>query len=208
MKSKSLFTYMLLFAVIVSLSIFDLLLIKKTKSLKAKLHEANVYNHVLQSKLEELTPKEALMPAFVLQDLHGKECDVDKLNSKLTVLIFFSVSDCPVCLEDAPFWEEIKVEFSPKGVNVVGVGEAYDKQDLERFVSVKKLSFPILFDKNFKVKRKFGDFITPAKVVVNSKKEILLIRSTTSDIEEQVHAQKEFKRVLTQLLVANTDELR
>jgi peroxiredoxin len=208
MTSKSLFTYTLLFAIIVSLAIFDLFLIKKTNSLKAKLYETNLYNHALQSKLEELAPQKALMPNFNLQDLHGKEFDSDKLNSKLTLLIFFSVSDCPVCLEEARFWEETKVQFSSKGVTVFGIGEAYDRQDLKRFVSVKKLSFPVLFDKNFEVKQKFGDFTTPAKVLVNSKKEILLIQSTSSDIEEQEHTREEFTSVLMHLLAANTTELR
>lgn len=205
MKNKSLFTYMFLFGIITFLAIFDLLLIKKTNSLKAKLYEANLYNTALQSKLEKLSPQNALMPDFTLQDLDGKEFDSDDLNSKLTLLIFFSVSDCPVCLEEARFWEGIEKQFSTKGVNVLGIGEAYDKQDLKRFVSVKKISFPVLFDKNFKVKQKFGDFTTPAKVVVNSKKEILLIRHTPSDVEEQEHAQKEFTSVITQLLAANTE---
>lgn len=208
MKIKSLFTHIILFTIIVSLATFNLLLIKKTKSLKVKLCEANVYNHVLQSKLEKLAPQNALMPDFTLQDLDGKEFNSDDLNSKLTLLIFFSVSDCPVCLEEARFWEETKEQFNPKGVNVLGIGEAYDKQDLKRFVSVKKLSFPILFDKNYEVKQKFGDFTTPAKVLVNSKKEILLIQSTSSDVEEQEHTRKEFTSVLIQLLAANTKELR
>lgn len=208
MKTKPPFTYALLFAAIVCLALFDLLLLKRTQYLKARLSEASVYNTVLQLRLKELTPQRALVPDLTLQDLHGEEFHLDRLNSKLTVLIFFSVSDCPVCLEEAAFWEEIKVDFSPKGVNVVGVGEAYGKQDLERFVAVKKLSFPVLFDKDFKVKRQFGDFITPAKVILNSRKEILFIQSATTDIDEQVHAQREFEKVLTELLATNSKGLR
>lgn len=200
MKRKIPLTYILVLVLVTGLTVFDLLLVQKNRILSARLHEANLHNHALQSKLEVLSSQKPRMPHFTLSDLDGREFDSDALDAKLTLLIFFSVSDCPVCLEDAPFWEELNLKFGKRGLKVVGVGEAYDKEDLRRFASVKRLSFPILFDIGFEVKERFGDFATPAKVVLGSRREILLIQSTWGDVEEQQHDREEFTSGLERLL--------
>ncbi len=102
-----------------------------------------------------------------LNSLTGEEIDLTIPDSLLTLVIFFSPSDCVGCLEEAKIWENLHKEFKGYALRVIGVASSYKRNSVERFVQKEGLTFPIIFDYKGKQSLKLGILLTPFKVVLN-----------------------------------------
>jgi len=102
-----------------------------------------------------------------LQSLTGEEINLAIPDSLLTLVVFFSPSDCVGCLEEAKIWESLHEKFKESALKVIGVASSYRRNSVERFVQKEGLTFPIIFDYRGKQTLKLGVLFTPFKVVLN-----------------------------------------
>jgi peroxiredoxin len=113
---------------------------------------------------------------------------------QMTLLIFFSLDDCAICLYEAEYWAEVSKIFSTDKINIIGITNTPDKTKLSDFQSEYGITFPVLFDHNFKYKvtlmnaiyEKLNiDIQTPFKLIINSNWKLLYIEPATKNFERQ-----------------------
>ena len=77
--------------------------------------------------------------------LNGKPFDQSTLTGKV-VLVDFWATWCGPCIAEIPNVLEAYKKYSSKGFEVVGVSLDQDRDALEKFVTDKKIPWPILFE--------------------------------------------------------------
>jgi len=81
-------------------------------------------------------------PLFSLPDSTGKVHSVSEWDGKL-LLINFWATWCPPCLEEIPGFVRLQAEFSPRGVQFLGV--AMDSaENVSRFMAEQHMNYPSL----------------------------------------------------------------
>ncbi|HZX11383.1 MAG TPA: TlpA disulfide reductase family protein [Acidobacteriota bacterium] len=168
-----------LIGVIILLGIINLLLLHKNYILREQIKkEIDVLiNPSLQIEW---------IPNFELYDLNMVRYNSEEIsrNSPYTLLVFFSPIDCAPCLEEKDLWKRISEEGK---VKIVGIGRHIDMKELRDWVENSEIFFPVLYDIESKVTKKFGISKTPLKILINNKGKIILIdrvRITSSEQEE------------------------
>ena len=73
------------------------------------------------------------LPHFTLGNFQGKRFNSKELNSKLNILIFFSLSDCPGCLYEAEYWSETHKTINEESIRIWGITETSNKEAIEEF---------------------------------------------------------------------------
>ena len=103
--------------------------------------------------------------------------------SKFTLFVFFSPTDCNYCLQESTTWQRLHADGQRLSLYVVGVMDHPDKTEAEQFLKQLAVTFPVFSDNTSSLKAKYRIGVTPEKVLVNSQGEILLIspRSETDD---------------------------
>lgn len=97
--------------------------------------------------LWRLSPKPVELPAQWVFELSfpnatGQQVAMADIRGKLTVVNFWATW-CPPCVEEMPELSLIHREFSPKGVNVIGL--AIDSPSAVRsFLETREFSYPLL----------------------------------------------------------------
>lgn len=148
------------------------------------------------------------LPCFTLSSFEGKEFSSEELDAKLNILIFFSLSDCSICLFEAEYWGVVDKSFNKLDVKVWGISQTGNNEKIEKFRKEYNISFPILYDGKANLKKKFlsikaiskMNIYTPFKIFLTSQKKIVKIEGATKNIEDQ---SKFPERVL--LLLKNLD---
>ncbi len=109
-------------------------------------------------------------PEFSLQDLSGKTVSLSSLRSKGAVVLDFWATWCGPCVRELPFVQKLHEEFADRGITIVGVSEDTPKtiSRVKPFVRARKLTFPILFDRNNKVMRMFKISSIPYVCIIDS----------------------------------------
>ena len=93
-------------------------------------------------------------PKFQLDRLSSGQSSLDDFKGKLVVLNFFA-SWCSTCIEEMPSLERLQQQFGSDCLNVVAVAVDDDESKLRPFVQEMQLNFPILLDRNGKVRRTY-----------------------------------------------------
>lgn len=143
----------------------------------------------------------AHLPTFALRDLEGHLVTSYDLirRTDLTLLVFFSLADCALCLSEKELWEQI-YEDSTDGIDVVGIGQHLDRSELRAWVVNSGITFPVLYDSHGLVTRKImGIEETPVKLIVDSLGNILYSDSKARPFEDdQQELREEIIRLQTQ----------
>jgi peroxiredoxin len=84
-------------------------------------------------------------PDFRLTSLAGKEDDLASHRGKIVVLSFWATW-CPPCIAEMPSLERLQQTLGPEGLVVLAVSADEDRSDLERFISARRLTLPVLWD--------------------------------------------------------------
>jgi TonB family protein len=91
---------------------------------------------------------------FALQDLDGKQVDLQSLKGKVTLLDFWA-SWCGPCVRELPHIEKLHRDFKDRGLVVLGVNN--EEADVARaFVKNKGYTFTSLVDEGREVAMKYG----------------------------------------------------
>lgn len=93
-------------------------------------------------------------PKFKLERLASGSSALNDFKGKLVVLNFFA-SWCATCIEEMPSLERLQQQFGSDCLSVVAVAVDDEESKLKPFVQEMQLSFPILLDRNGKVRRTY-----------------------------------------------------
>jgi peroxiredoxin len=137
-----------------------------------------------QVELTSLKLKQKNIPNLQLQDIDGKEHSLEKVieQKPYTLFIFFSPSDCSVCLEEKTLWRKLQGLGS---VNVIGISPYKYYDELKQWITNVELSLPVLYDRDAQMTTKLGIIDTPTKILVDSLGQILLVDGVRSSPQEQ-----------------------
>ena len=113
-------------ALIIALSIFNLLLIRQNLGLRKQLSSPGAIN----ASANSLKPGDVVTP-ITGTDLNGQPSQVQYgKNNKRQLLLFFSPS-CLYCLKQGPIWRDLLNGIDSSRFNVVGiVGDKEDKKEV------------------------------------------------------------------------------
>jgi len=137
--------------------------------------------------------KKKLIPEFALESSNGEIFHTRELNSKLNILIFFSLSDCPGCLHEAEYWGMAHNMTNRENLTIWAVTQIGNKETIDEFCKEYDINFPVLNDKEDIVKAKVISFlelakfnlISPFKIYLNSSGEVILVEGPVKQREEQ-----------------------
>ena len=107
-------------------------------------------------------------PEFRLASRAGGEISLSGLRGKV-VMINFWASWCGPCRQEFPALDEMYRKYKPMGFAMVGINVESEKADAERFLGMRPVSFPILFDPDNRVSGSYGVSAMPTTVLVDRK---------------------------------------
>jgi len=108
----------------------------------------------------------AAAPEFRLASRAGGEIALSELRGQV-VMINFWASWCGPCRQEFPALDEMYRKYKPMGFTMVGINVESEKSDAERFLGMRPVSFPILFDPDNKVSGNYGVSAMPTTVLVD-----------------------------------------
>lgn len=95
-------------------------------------------------------------PEFSAKDQTGKTWNLNKLEGKKVVLLYFyPKDDTPGCTKEACGLRDRMADLEKDGVQVLGVS-ADNAQSHQKFISKFNLNFPLLIDPNGKIADEYG----------------------------------------------------
>ncbi len=116
-------------------------------------------------------PREGfLAPDFALSDAQGQTMRLSDLRGK-PVLVNLWASWCPPCQAEMPAMQTLYNVYAPKGFVVLAVNTTYqdDQASAIRFVQDHQLTFPVLFDQDGTVSRKYQVRSMPTSFFIDRK---------------------------------------
>jgi peroxiredoxin len=105
-------------------------------------------------------------PDFRLENRAGGETSLADLRGQV-VMINFWASWCGPCRQEFPALDEMYRKYKPMGFTMVGINVETEKTDAERFLGMRPVSFPILFDPDNSVSGSYGVSAMPTTVLVD-----------------------------------------
>ena len=147
--------------------------------------ELVLYNYPTGVQAKSLIGRDS-SPGMSLLDLKSKYLGT-AAQSKFTLFVFFSPTDCNYCLQESAIWQRLHTNGQRLSLSVVGIMDHPDKMEAEQFLKQLAVTFPVLSDNTSFLKAKYRINDTPEKVLVNSQGEILLI-SPKSQAEDEKQA--------------------
>ncbi len=105
-------------------------------------------------------------PDFKLANRAGGEITLAELRGQV-VMINFWASWCGPCRQEFPALDEMYRKYKPMGFTMVGINVESEKADAERFLGMRPVTFPILFDPQNAVSGSYGVKAMPTTVIVD-----------------------------------------
>lgn len=112
------------------------------------------------------TDSSPLAPEFSLANRAGGQLSLSGLRGQV-VMINFWASWCGPCRQEFPALDEMYRKYKPMGFTMVGINVESERADAERFLGVRPVSFPILFDPDNAVSGRYGVSAMPTTVLVD-----------------------------------------
>lgn len=110
-------------------------------------------------------------PAFELTKTDGIKTSLEILNGKPAVLVFWSLY-CSKCKMETPQLNQLKKEFAPKGVEVIGINTGETEEEIKEGVESFGIEYAVAADEGKKVMQKFGAVGTPTIIFLDKEGKI------------------------------------
>lgn len=150
---------------------------------------------------EEVEPKEVKEGIFVgdkaydfmLLDKEGNEISLSSLKGKVVFLNFWA-SWCGPCKAEMPHIQKVYEEYKDKDVVILAVNLTPSEEDgiegVNSFLEKNKYTFPVLYDKDGSVAKKYRVRGIPTTYIINKEGIIVSVATTTMN-EEMIRQQIE-----------------
>lgn len=116
-------------------------------------------------------PREGfLAPDFILLDEQGNTIQLSALRGK-PVLVNLWASWCAPCKAEMPAMQTVHEQYGPQGFTILAVNTTFqdDRQNALNFAADRGLTFPILFDMDGSVSRKYQVRSMPTSFFIDRK---------------------------------------
>lgn len=105
-------------------------------------------------------------PDFTLKSNQGSNMRLNELQGEV-VMINFWASWCGPCRKEMPLLNSLYEKYQDLGFTILGVNVEADATKANKIISDLGVNFPILYDNNSDVSKKYGVDSMPATVVVD-----------------------------------------
>lgn len=134
-----------------------------------------------QPRAGDLAATVSQMSLLDIKRNYSKEPD-----SKFTLFIFFTPTDCPSCLREATVWENLFRDRQSLDLSIIGIVDHGSQQEAEALQQQLGTSFPVLFDPQSTLRNVFGIRETPEKILVDRQEKVLLTDAGNQTPETQL----------------------
>lgn len=104
---------------------------------------------------------------FILSDLEGESYSLSDYSGK-GVLVNFWATYCPPCEKELPYIENAYLDYKNQGVEVLAINVEEPMIVVNKFISEKNISFPILLDRHGEVSRNYGVLNLPISFFISA----------------------------------------
>ena len=115
-------------------------------------------------------------------------------NSILTLIIYFSYRNCEECMRESYWWNKLFKDLSREEISIVGIVPG--NEEIEGLRNRYKILFPMYYDKNLNIAKKFLISITPFRIIMNKKGRIFYM----APADREIKSQERFYFVVIELL--------
>jgi peroxiredoxin len=104
-------------------------------------------------------------PDFTLTAIDGSTVSLADLKGSVAVLDFWATW-CGPCVESLPHIDQIHADLSDKGLKVYAVNLQEQKAQVQKFLTSKKLTLPVLLDSDGATAKKYLANAIPETVII------------------------------------------
>ncbi len=105
-------------------------------------------------------------PDFTLKDFAGKPVALADLRGKVVIVNFWATW-CPPCREEMPSMEQLHRELADEGLVLLAINiEKNGRETVPKLLADNPHSFPILFDDQETVQKRYGVYKFPESFIV------------------------------------------
>ena len=131
----------------------------------------------------------ATPPKFQLADTNGSRHTADEWRGKKAVILFFTMTDCPLANGYVPEMNRLQASYGPKGVAfyAVQVDNTVNDAAVKKYAQEFAYAFPMLNDPRMILPRLTGAKVTPEVAVLSSTGEVLYLGRIDNKVEDLTH---------------------
>ena len=111
-------------------------------------------------------PSGAPAPQFTLSARSGRDVSLTQYHGQV-VMINFWASWCGPCRQEMPLLESIYKKYNKLGFTLLGVNVEPDSQAADDWLKATPVTFPILYDKESKVRKLYDVAGMPSTVIID-----------------------------------------
>ncbi len=126
---------------------------------------------------------------FELRDTSGSLHTADEWRAKKAVVLFFTMTDCPLANGYVPEMNRLRATYEPRGVAfyAVQVDNTVSDAAVKKYAQEFGYSFPMLNDSHLALARLTGAKVTPEVAVLSSSGEVLYLGRVDNKVEDLTH---------------------
>ena len=126
---------------------------------------------------------------FELRDTNGFLHTADEWRAKKAVVLFFTLTDCPLANGYVPEMNRLRATYEPRGVAfyAVQVDNTVSDAAVKKYAQEFGYSFPMLNDSHLALARLTGAKVTPEVAVLSSSGEVLYLGRVDNKVEDLTH---------------------
>jgi peroxiredoxin len=111
-------------------------------------------------------------PDFTLTDLAGKKQRLKDYTGR-PVLLIFSTTWCPACVEELPRLKELHRKYAPRGLSMLNINIMESNRKAESFARKHQLPYPTLLDSQGDVANIYRIRGVPSLVLINREGQVI-----------------------------------
>lgn len=105
-------------------------------------------------------------PGFTLPQLPSGRLSLSQFKGQVVVLNFWATW-CPPCIEETPSLEQFATDMKSQGVTVIGVSVDENGQQLDKFIRMYHLSYPVARDPSAALANRYGTYKLPETYIID-----------------------------------------